>query len=131
MYILLDTYMQCRKKRPGFPQKPSGLDPSSVSRPRRPLTFYFPPTVGLLLQPSAAPRTLALACSQESGILSTAFHSHRHALVSDFSATSLRPHAGRGGRRCPSRRRRFALRAVVRSEEHTSELQSLAYLVCR
>src|SRR6266404_7224423 len=34
--------------------------------------------------------------------------------------------AGRASRRFPSRRG-----AVVRSEEHTSELQSLAYLVCR
>src|SRR5687767_15623193 len=39
---------------------------------------------------------------------------------------ALRPLQSRPLRRPPSRRRRRA-----RSEEHTSELQSLAYLVCR
>src|SRR2546425_7825357 len=34
-----------------------------------------------------------------------------------------------GGRSCPATKRDF--QGVNRSEEHTSELQSLAYLVCR
>src|SRR5438445_12266500 len=69
-YVYTIRYIHAKsKKRLGFPQKPSGLDPFTVSRPRRPVTFYFPATVGLLPQPSAPPRTLALACSQESGIL--------------------------------------------------------------
>src|SRR2546425_2397953 len=38
-------------------------------------------------------------------------------------------HRGRGGEGVP--RRGEAARAEGRSEEHTSELQSLAYLVCR
>src|SRR2546425_2188293 len=37
----------------------------------------------------------------------------------------------RGGRRGADRRRRASRRGGARSEEHTSELQSLAYLVCR
>src|SRR5687767_15474401 len=39
------------------------------------------------------------------------------------------PNPPRGGRRRPHRARRHSGRG--RSEEHTSELQSLAYLVCR
>src|SRR2546425_8878542 len=42
----------------------------------------------------------------------------------------LRPVAQDGGLRSQSHRRR-ARRPLRRSEEHTSELQSLAYLVCR
>src|SRR2546425_8865333 len=41
----------------------------------------------------------------------------------------LRP--GRGGLDHPWKRRRAPCHPAVRSEEHTSELQSLAYLVCR
>src|SRR5687767_15642073 len=54
---------------------------------------------------------------------------------------SRRLHEGDGARRLPARRRRRRVRRAValpartgprrRSEEHTSELQSLAYLVCR
>src|SRR5229473_6901519 len=43
------------------------------------------------------------------------------------SATSPWHRAPRSGLRVPPRRARFG----SRSEEHTSELQSLAYLVCR
>src|SRR5437899_5411959 len=45
-----------------------------------------------------------------------------------------RPHALRGAQsplRLGERRRLLALAAVHRSEEHTSELQSLRHLVCR
>src|SRR2546425_7283363 len=38
---------------------------------------------------------------------------------------------GKSGRLDASFRRRARIRAGSRSEEHTSELQSLAYLVCR
>src|SRR2546425_8977334 len=39
---------------------------------------------------------------------------------------------GSGRRRdAPPRDRLYLVRAALRSEEHTSELQSLAYLVCR
>src|SRR5205823_11008293 len=52
--------------------------------------------------------------------------------------SALRGHPGRAGRDAGPRHRPSARRARagppapgVRSEEHTSELQSLAYLVCR
>src|SRR3989441_12633994 len=37
----------------------------------------------------------------------------------------------RGGKPAPPEERIWGTAATVRSEEHTSELQSLAYLVCR
>src|SRR2546423_13250986 len=43
----------------------------------------------------------------------------------------LRPGSLRGAARIPGAPRRGARRLARRSEEHTSELQSLAYLVCR
>src|SRR2546425_7341875 len=49
-------------------------------------------------------------------------------------STSSTPHFTSWRRRkvwCRTRRYTPALRASARSEEHTSELQSLAYLVCR
>src|SRR2546425_7929099 len=59
------------------------------------------------------------------------------ALARSSRRSILRSSARRGfsasGRRPPPKRRRSGLRASAkaRSEEHTSELQSLAYLVCR
>src|SRR3712207_8996804 len=51
------------------------------------------------------------------------------------SETGRRAHVGRGLRDCRTRHRfrgcRPECRAVGRSEEHTSELQSRQYLVCR
>src|SRR5205823_13773692 len=52
------------------------------------------------------------------------------------AASPRRPGALVPALSCPRRRRstrssRATLRATSRSEEHTSELQSLAYLVCR
>src|SRR5687767_15481860 len=52
-----------------------------------------------------------------------------------FRSPSSTPGRRRRGPSCPralpSRPRRHADRRQIRSEEHTSELQSLAYLVCR
>src|SRR2546425_2748739 len=46
----------------------------------------------------------------------------------DCGGTETGRHGGIRGRRACARR---GVRAEARSEEHTSELQSLAYLVCR
>src|SRR2546425_6706911 len=45
-----------------------------------------------------------------------------------YRAHALSPASDRAAR---SRSGRLVIHAVLRSEEHTSELQSLAYLVCR
>src|SRR2546425_9688102 len=70
----------------------------------------------------------------------TLFRSHR-AQAGGGSAAELRgasaPGAENGGGRPPGRRRRPRFQQTadrghpLRSEEHTAELQSLAYLVCR
>src|SRR5687767_15365580 len=46
-------------------------------------------------------------------------------------ARSARDRRGAGQAGPRNRRRRVVAAVLVRSEEHTSELQSLAYLVCR
>src|SRR5256714_6928667 len=54
-----------------------------------------------------------------------------HRLIGRGGGAQRRDRLGRGGDGGVEQRAVDAWRAPVRSEEHTSELQSLAYLVCR
>src|SRR3989441_6141660 len=84
---------------------------------RPPRSTLFPYTT---LFRSRAHRTAAERLSAE--VLLRLHRVHR--------AGAALPHR-HGGRRPRRVRHRLALRHGARSEEHTSELQSLAYLVCR
>src|SRR2546425_5173250 len=61
----------------------------------------------------------------------TLFRSHRHARDRVAPPAARRSAANRHGEVTVASARRDRLQPAVRSEEHTSELQSLAYLVCR
>src|SRR2546425_8871141 len=61
----------------------------------------------------------------------TLFRSHRRITLNRTAKSSVGTSHSKGSSSARERRCRSMMRGVWRSEEHTSELQSLAYLVCR
>src|SRR5205823_12480235 len=77
------------------------------------------------------PRLLSFPTRRSSDLRSRAARWRRSRSRSQYWGSARRPISGSCSRRRGSRRSSSSSPAACRSEEHTSELQSLAYLVCR
>src|SRR5687767_15666569 len=89
---------------------------------RRPPTSTLFPYTTLFRSPERPLLRRVHLAGQPSGLLRRPARPHR---------TAADLHLAADARRQPAVRRRRQLLRHPRSEEHTSELQSLAYLVCR
>src|SRR5205823_7990799 len=96
------------------------------------LRSFFPAPRHPLCLPSFPTRRSSDLLNHRIGQIKAALHAHEQLPVVGMRPRYLMAAEDPGDVvACPPPFRNDRLRKVLRSEEHTSELQSLAYLVCR